>query len=351
VNIDWLNKEIPVINIAWEKKATQRQYNLTKPPGSLGRLEQIAIKLSAMQGCEMPSLERIQIVVFAADHGVAEEGVSAFPQSVTVEMVKNFAGGGAAISVLAKELGADLEVVNVGTVTEHEKLPAVMLQRIAAGTANFVNQQAMTQAQLSAALNAGRDAVDRGKQKHMQLFIGGDMGIANTSSATAVACALLNEKPEILAGPGTGLSNEGVRHKADIIDQGLKLHASKLNSAEDALQCLGGFEIAALTGAYIYCAQQSIPVLVDGFISSIAALAALKINADVNRWMFFSHASAEPGQQIIMQAINEKPLLDLGMRLGEGSGAAVAVAVLRMACVLHNNMATFEQAGVSNKNQ
>jgi nicotinate-nucleotide--dimethylbenzimidazole phosphoribosyltransferase len=349
VNINWLNENIAAVNSDWENKAIQRQNSLTKPPGSLGRLEKIAIKLSAMQGCEKPAIDKIQIVVFAADHGIAEEGVSAFPQAVTVEMVKNFARGGAAISVLAKELFADLEVVNVGTVSEHEELSGVVMQRIAPGTANFSEQAAMTQSQLLEALNVGRDAVTRAQEKNMQLFIAGDMGIANTTSATAIACALLNENPEALAGPGTGLDNEGVSHKAHVIEKSLELHADKLKTPVDVLQHLGGFEIAALTGAYISSAQQSIPILVDGFISSIAALTAIKINVNVKNWMFFAHASAEPGHKIIMNAINEKPLIDLGMRLGEGSGAAVAVPLIRMACALHNNMATFEQAGVSNK--
>ncbi len=349
MNIDWLNKDIPAVNEEYEKKAIQRQNNLTKPPGSLGHLEKIAIKLSAMQACEKPAIDKIQIVVFAADHGIAEEGVSAFPQAVTVEMVKNFARGGAAISVLAKELQADLEVVNVGTVSEHEKLPGVVMQRIAPGTANFSKQAAMTQGQLLESVNAGRDAVMRAKEKNTQLFIAGDMGIANTTSATAIACALLNKKPDVLAGPGTGLDNKGVIHKAKVIKESIELHADKLKNPLDVLQHLGGFEIAALTAAYISSAQQSIPVLVDGFISSIAALAAIKINKNVKDWMFFAHASAEPGHKIIMDVINEKPLVDLDMRLGEGSGAAVAVPLIRMACALHNNMATFEQAGVSNK--
>jgi len=349
VSFDWLSNEIPLINSDWENKARQRQNNLTKPPGSLGQLEQIAIKMSAMQAVEAPVVDCIQIVIFAADHGIAEEAVSAFPQAVTVEMVKNFANGGAAISVLAKELQADLEVVNVGTVSEHEALTGVVMQRIAAGTANFSKRAAMIHNQLAQAFNVGRDAVSRALEKRVHLFIGGDMGIANTTSATAVACAFLNEKPETVAGPGTGLDDAGVRHKINVIEQALELHANQLNSATDVLQHLGGFEIAALTAAYIACAQQSIPVLVDGFISSIAALAAIKINENTKNWMLFSHASAEQGHQVIMNAINEKPLLDLAMRLGEGSGAAVTVPLLRMACALHNNMATFEQASVSNK--
>jgi nicotinate-nucleotide--dimethylbenzimidazole phosphoribosyltransferase len=289
-------------------------------------------------------------VVFAADHGIAAEGVSAFPQAVTVEMVRNFARGGAAISVLAKELAADLEVINLGTVIEHEALGGVIDQRISAGTANFSQQPAMTPQQLTVALQAGRDAVQRARQSGAQLFIGGDMGIANTTSASALACALLNEAPELLAGPGTGLDQQGVSHKVDVIKKSIERHKAELASPLSILQHLGGYEIAALTGAYIAAAQAGLPVLVDGFITSVAALFAVKIEPEVKQWMLFSHASAEPGHAIIMQALKAKPLLDFGMRLGEGSGAATVVPLIRLACALHNGMATFEQAGVSNKN-
>lgn len=349
MSIDWLEKDTAIINKDWLSYARDRQNSLTKPPGSMGLLENIAIRISALHGCAKPSLEQVQIVVFAADHGIAEENVSAFPQAVTVEMVKNFSRGGAAISVLAKQLHADLEVVNVGTVSEHESLLGVIDQRIAAGTANFSKQAAMSQSQLAEAMNAGREAAIRARRASADLFIGGDMGIANTTSASAIACALLNESPEKLAGPGTGLDEHGVNHKAQVIADSLRLHQTNLSRPLDVLQHLGGFEIAALTGAYIASAQSGMAILVDGFIASVAALVAIKIKPGVKEWMFFSHASAEPGHKTIMQAINARPILDLNMRLGEGSGAAVAVPIMRMACALHTGMATFEQAGVSNK--
>lgn len=349
MNIDWLEKDIALINKDWFSYARDKQKSLTKPPGSLGDLEEIAVRISALQGCAKPSLDQIQIVVFAGDHGIAEENVSAFPQAVTVEMVRNFSRGGAAISVLAKQLNADLEVVNVGTVNEHEALLGVVDQRIAPGTQNFSRQPAMTEIQLAGALNAGRDAALRARKASAQLFIGGDMGIANTTSASAIACALLNETPDVLAGPGTGLNAEGVNHKARVIEKSIELHREQLGNPLDVLQTLGGFEIAGLVGAFIASAQSGMPILVDGFIASVAALLAIKIKPGSKDWMFFSHASAEPGHKIIMQAIRAKPMLDLKMRLGEGSGAAVAVPVMRMACALHNGMATFEQAGVSNR--
>jgi len=347
LNSEWLNKPVPALNKEMRESALERQGMLTKPPGSLGRLEEIAVSLAAMQGELKPALDKVRIVVFAGDHGVVDEGVSAFPQVVTLEMIKNFARGGAAISVMAKQLDASLEVVDVGSAGELDALPGVVVQKAAAGTANFCQQPAMSEAQLSAALNAGREAVERGLAEGMQLFIGGEMGIGNTSPATAIAAALLKCDAEELAGPGTGLDASGVKHKAEVINRALKLHAGQLNDPLSILQHVGGFEIAALCGAYIAAAQNRVAILVDGFISSAAAMLALQLKPELIEWMFLAHASAEPGHQKMVEAIGQTPLLNMGMRLGEGSGAAVAVTLLRSAIALHNNMATFAEAGVS----
>jgi len=349
MHIDWLHGPVAEINSQSFAAAQQRQNTLTKPLGSLGRLEQLAIMLAAMQGVETPAIDQVHISVFAADHGIAEEGVSAFPQAVTVEMIRNFSRGGAAISVLAKQLGADLEVINLGTVLAHEDLPQVKLQAIAPGTANFSQQAAMSDSQLSEALQAGADAAMRAQQSAAQLFIGGEMGIANTTSATALACALLDMPAEQLAGLGTGLDRAGVKHKAEVINKSIERHRPEMTSVLKILSHLGGFEIAALAGAYIQCAQQGICILVDGFITTVAALVAVQLNPEVKRWMLFAHASAEPGHKKLLDALAVEPILHLSMRLGEGSGAAVAMPVLRLACELHNNMATFAEAGVSNK--
>jgi len=349
MHIDWLHGPVAEINSQSFAAAQQRQNTLTKPLGSLGRLEQLAIMLAAMQGVETPAIDQVHISVFAADHGIAEEGVSAFPQSVTVEMIHNFSRGGAAISVLAKQLGADLEVINLGTVLAHEDLPQVKVQAIAPGTANFSQQAAMSDSQLAEALQAGADAAMRAQQSVAQLFIGGEMGIANTTSATALACALLDTPAEQLAGPGTGLDKAGVKHKADVINKSIERHRPEMTSVLKILSHLGGFEIAALTGAYIKCAQQGTCILVDGFITTVAAMVAVKLNPEVKRWMLFSHASAEPGHKKLLDALAVEPILHLSMRLGEGSGAAMALPVLRLACELHNNMATFAEAGVSSK--
>lgn len=341
----WLNDSMPTPNAATLTAARERQRQLTKPPGSLGRLEALGITLAAMQNTQHPRIEQVWITVFASDHGVVAEGVSAFPQVVTAEMVRNFARGGAAISVLAQEWGARLEVVNVGTVQPMEDLPGVMHTRIGSGTANFVHEPAMTADQLQEALAVGRHAADRAAINGAHLFIGGEMGIGNTTSATAVACSLLGRPAAHLAGPGTGLDAAGVQRKALVIERALAKHRS--DQPLEALQRLGGFEIAALTGAYLRSGQLGLPALVDGFITTVAALAAVRLRPDLADWLFYAHCSAEPGHRRLLEALEVQPLLDLAMRLGEGSGAAAAVPVLRAAAALHARMATFAEAGVS----
>ncbi|MGO3692038.1 nicotinate-nucleotide--dimethylbenzimidazole phosphoribosyltransferase [Marinobacter sp.] len=334
------------------EQAKQRQSVLTKPAGSLGRLETVAIQLAGLQGTDKPTLDRIQISVFVGDHGICEEGISAYPQAVTAQMIANFANGGAAISVLAKSLGAGLEVVNLGTVADvAPDLPGVIDARIAPCTRNFAEMDAMTTEQVCAALTHGDAAAQRAADKGCQLFIGGEMGIGNTTSATAIACSLMSKNPMKLTGPGTGLNAAGVRHKAEVIISAVQRHDND-DDGEDAmavLKAFGGFEIAALAGAIAGCAARSIPVLIDGYIVSVAAMIAVSHQPDIRPWLLFAHRSAEPGHQAILTVLNAEPLLDLGMCLGEGSGAAAAVPLLRIACDLHNGMASFEDAGVSNK--
>jgi len=343
----WLEQPIAKLSEKGIKDANERQAQLTKPPGSLGKLEELAIKFSAIQQTQQPDINNVHISIFAADHGIANENVSAFPQVVTTEMIKNFSRGGAAISVLAKELGANLEVVDLGTVVDAGELDGVISVRIAESTSNFANQAAMTEAQLDKALGEGKAAVKRAIDSDAKVFIGGDMGIANTTAATAMACVYLDKAPVDLTGPGTGLDEKGVTHKAEVIQQALGLHEAPLLSAVEVLRYFGGFEIAALTGAYIYAAQQGLPVVVDGFIATAAALAAVKIKPGCDEWFIYAHQSHEPGHRLMLQALNAEPLVNLNMRLGEGSGAAVVIPLLRQACALHANMATFAEAGVS----
>ena len=341
----WYDAPIAAPDSAVLAAARDRQMQLTKPPGSLGRLEELGVTLAAMQGTQQPRVDKLWITVFAGDHGVVAEGVSAFPQVVTAEMVRNFARGGAAISVLAREWEARLEVVNVGTVQPLEDLPGVVEARVGPGTANFVHEPAMTGDQLHEALMAGHDAAERAAINGARLFVGGEMGIGNTTSAAAIACSLLGLPAAQLAGPGTGLDAAGVSHKALVIERALAHHRS--DQPLTALQRLGGFEIAALAGAYLRCGQLDLPALVDGFITTAAALVAVRLRPELAAWLFYAHCSAEPGHRRLLDALEAKPLLELGMRLGEGSGAAVAVPILRAAAALHAGMATFAEAGVS----
>lgn len=346
MTFEWLTRPCPAPDAASGNTARARQAMLTKPPGSLGSLEAVAIRLAALQRRDQPRVDSIWISVFAGDHGVAAEGVSAFPQAVTGEMIRNFATGGAAISVLARELGARLEVVNLGTVNDPGDIPGVRRAFVAPSTANFCNEAAMSGLQLAQALAAGQASVQAAVAAGAQLFIGGEMGIANTTAATALACALLRRDPALLAGAGTGLDAAGIVHKTAVIERALVLHGTQQTPFAQ-LRCLGGFEIAALAGAYIAAAQAGLPVLVDGFITTAAALAAVRINPEVREWLLFSHCSQEHGHASLLQALDASTLLDIGMRLGEASGAAVCVPLLRLACALHNDMATFAQAGVS----
>jgi nicotinate-nucleotide--dimethylbenzimidazole phosphoribosyltransferase len=346
MNVDWLQDACRRPDAASADAARARQLRLTKPPGSLGALERAAVTLAGLQGTERPSLERVWISVFAGDHGVAEEGVSAFPQAVTGEMVRNFARGGAAISVLARELGATLEVVALGTVNDPGPLPGVRRAIVARRTANFAREAAMTSGQLAMALQAGRDSAQAAREAGAQLFVGGEMGIGNTTAATALACALLGEEPSLLAGAGTGLDGAGMARKIAVVERALALHADAAAPLE-WLRRVGGFEIAALAGAYVAAAQMGLPVLVDGFIATAAALVAVLEQPASRAWMLFSHRSHERGHARLLDALDAEPLLDLALRLGEASGAALAVPLLRLACALHGGMATFAEAGVS----
>lgn len=346
--MNWTLASSAILCTASREAAIARQAVLTKPAGSLGQLESIAVQLAAMQGTDAPSIQRPYIAIFAGDHGIASEGVSAFPQVVTGEMIRNFARGGAAISVLAKAQNALLHVYNCGTAYPIEPLTGVTDRSIAAGTFNFLQQAAMTETQCSQALAIGKEAVENALAQGCDLFIAGEMGIANTTPATAIASTLLSVDPAQITGRGTGIDDAVLAHKIEVIRQGIERHQIALTSPLRTLQYLGGFEIAAIAGAYIAAAQAGLPILIDGFISSAAALVAVKHNPSVRDWMLFAHASAEPGHATMMQALAAKPLLDLGMRLGEGSGAGVAISLLRLACDLHNQMATFADAGISN---
>jgi len=344
----WVTAVPPRPDLSAEVRARQRQARLTKPAGSLGQLEELAVKLASLGSTDRPSIAAPHILIFAGDHGITQEGVSAYPSDVTGQMLANFVSGGAAISVLAREQRAALQVIDTGTFL-HRAPDGVHVDKVAYGTRNFRREEALSEEELFHALGAGRDAANRAIDEGADLLILGEMGIGNTSAATAIAAALLDGDVAALAGAGTGLNADGLSHKTRVISESLGFH--KLDGggalAADALRKVGGHEIAALVGAAITAAQERVPVLVDGFICSSAMLAAVGANPGLRDWLLFSHRSTENGHAAILTALNADPLFDLGLRLGEGSGAALALPLLRLACTLHNEMATFDSAGVS----
>jgi len=317
-------------NAAAAEAARAREAQLTKPAGALGRLEELAIWLAAWQGRHPPSLERPLCLVFAGNHGVVARGVSAYPGAVTREMVANFAAGGAAINQLCKAFGAALEVI------------ALELER---PTADFTAEPAMSEAECAAALDTGWRAVKPG---HDVLLVG-EMGIGNTTAAAALAAALFGGSGADWAGPGTGLDGAGVARKAAVVDEGLRRHGAALADPLEALRRLGGRELAAICGAVAAARARTIPVILDGFVACAAAAPLAKLAPGALDHCIAGHVSAEPGHVRLLATLGKAPLLSLGMRLGEASGAALALGVLKGAVATHRGMATFAEAGVSGK--
>ncbi|MDC4558004.1 nicotinate-nucleotide--dimethylbenzimidazole phosphoribosyltransferase [Acinetobacter baumannii] len=346
--MNWWLESVQQPNLDAKQQAEQHQLQLTKPTGALGDLEQIAITLASLQSNAHPQVSHPWIAIFAGDHGVVEENISAYPQAVTRQMLQNFTTGGAAISVIAKYHQAHLQVIDCGTVGEAYEYAGVERHCIRAGTANFAKQAAMNADECRAALELGKKSVDTAKANRADIYIAGEMGIGNTCSASALACLLLNDTAEQLTGVGTGIGADQLRHKIEVIEKAIELHHKHvIGDVFKTLCAVGGLEIAAIVGAYIRCAQVGLPVIVDGFISSVAALCAVRMNPQVRDWMLFGHQSAEYGHQRILQELNAEPILNMNLRLGEGSGAGTALALVKMACALHNQMATFAQAAVS----
>ena len=345
---DWVTQKCPDISTAHREAAIARQTQLTKPTGALGRLEQLAIELAGLQATERPRAARVPIIIFAGDHGIVAQGVSAYPQAVTIAMMANFASGGAAISVLARELGSTLEVVDTGTLAE-AAMPGIVADKPRHGTRDFSVEAALTLAELAFAFEAGQRAVTRAKAHQPDLLIFGEMGIGNTTTSAAIAASLLGISAEDIAGTGTGVDAAGRAHKARVIDAAIARHGIAGAAPEKILCAVGGLEIAAISGAIIGAAQARIPVLIDGFIVSVAALAAVRLNPSCQPFLLPSHQSAEQGHRLVLRALNVQPLISLDLRLGEGSGAAITLPLVRSACHLHNDMATFAQANVPDR--
>jgi nicotinate-nucleotide--dimethylbenzimidazole phosphoribosyltransferase len=350
-----MSKQIPAINAQAEAAALARQQQLTKPPVSLGRLEDLACWFAARLGNPVPAMPRCEIFVFAADHGVAARGVSAFPQSVTAQMVSNFARGGAAINVLASLEDCRIEVVDVGVASEDPPPSGVRNERVRAGTRDLAESPAMTPEELAAALGVGERCAREAVSRDAQLLIAGEMGIANSTAAACLICAFTGATPDTVVGRGTGVDDAGLARKREVVQMALARARAGVaepgpqrpQSAARILAELGGLEIAAMAGFYIEAARRGVPMLLDGYISTAAALAAVAIEPGVRSWMLASHRSAEGGHATALEALGLEPLLDLGLRLGEGTGAALTLPIVRAALTLHRKMATFSEAGVS----
>ena len=331
-------------------QARERQQQLTKPAGSLGRLEEIAIHMAGITGQGRPPISRKAVIIMAADHGVAAVGVSAYPSEVTPQMVYNFLHGGAAINALARHEGAAVLVIDVGVAAEIQH-PHLLSRKIAYGTANMVEGPAMSEAQMLAAIQVGVDVLTTQAQQGLGMVATGEMGIGNTTAASAITAVLLQVPAAQVVGRGTGISDEQLAHKVQVVEHAIAINAPDAHNPLDVLMKVGGLEIAGLVGVMLAAAAQNIPVVIDGFISGAAALVACAACPQVRDFLFAGHLSVERGHRLILHHLELQPLLDLELRLGEGTGAVLAMNIIEAALHAHNEMLTFAEAGVSEREE
>lgn len=343
-------KSISPIAHELEPKIQAHLDDLTKPKGSLGRLEEIAMRYCKINGTVTPKIGKKIIFTFAADHGVAEEGVSAFPAEVTPQMVLNMVGGGAAVNVLGRHAGAENRVVDIGVNHDFGELGGLIHRKVRAGTNNICTGPAMRVEEAEEALLIGIELAKDAKLEGATLLGTGEMGIANTTPSAALFSALIPCSPAEVTGRGTGIDDERLLHKINVIERALTVNKDQLTDPLHSLAAVGGLEIAGICGLCLGAASERIPVVVDGFISSAAAYIACMLNPAVKEVLFFSHRSAEAGHAIFLDAFQTEPLLDLGLRLGEGTGAALAMNIIEASIKLYNEMATFSGAGVAESN-
>jgi len=330
-------------------EAQRRLDQLTKPPGSLGRLEELARRICLITGQCPPNIEHPVIFTLAGDHGVVAEGVSAYPQVVTSQMVENFLRGGAAVNVLARHAGARVVVADLGVAAPLGPHPGLVSRKIAPGTRNITTGPAMTREQALAAVETGAALVEAECERGLGLVGTGEMGIGNTTAASAMVAAITGAPPEEVAGLGTGIDGDGWRRKVAAIARALEVNRPDPRDGLDVLARVGGFEIAGLAGVILAGAAHRVPVVVDGFIAGAAALAAVTIKPEAREYLLASHRSVEPGHRHVLEALGLEPYLDLGMRLGEGTGAALCISLARAAVAVLTDMATFKSAGVSDR--
>ncbi|MGG6313891.1 nicotinate-nucleotide--dimethylbenzimidazole phosphoribosyltransferase [Paenibacillus macerans] len=341
-----LAKGIKPLDAAAMTAAEAHLDRLTKPPGSLGKLEGLAVKLAGITGEVRPAFPKRTVVVMAADHGVCEEGVSAFPAEVTPQMVLNFLAGGAAVNVLARQASADVVCVDIGVNADLEH-PGLVRQKIRYGTGNMAKGPAMSREEAEAAILAGANLVADAVSRGVRLFVTGEMGIGNTTASAAIMSGLTGAAPLASVGRGTGINDERLRHKIAVVERALELNRPDANDPLDVLAKVGGLEIAGLTGVILGAAAERSPVVIDGFISTVAALIAARLAPEAVGYMVASHVSHEQGHRQLLKELGLVSMLELDMRLGEGTGGVLALHLIDAACRIVSEMATFESAGVA----
>jgi nicotinate-nucleotide--dimethylbenzimidazole phosphoribosyltransferase len=351
MKLEDLIARVQPLDAAAMQAARSRQAVLTKPRGSLGRLEELSIQVAGITGNALPRLDEKAVLVMAGDHGVVEEGVSAYPQEVTPQMVLNFLHGGAAINSLARQAGARVIVVDMGIAADLPTDAGLIVHKIGRGTANLAKGPAMTRAQAIESIVAGAEIAQAEIDRGLDLLATGDMGIGNTTPSAAIAVALSGRPIEEIAGAGTGVDEAGLRRKISAIQRGLAVNRPNAGDVLDVLAKVGGFEIGGLAGAILTTVANRKPVIIDGFISTAAAMIAISLEPGARDYLIAAHLSEERGHRAMLDWLQLQPLLQLNMRLGEGTGAVLAMNVVEAACRALVEMATFDEAGVSGKSE
>ena len=339
-------EQIQSISEEWMNKAWQRLDNLTKPRRSLGHLEEIAARIVAIRQEERPEVSKKEVYVFVGDHDVVMEGVSAYPQEVTALMVKNFLAGGAGINVISRCANAKVNIIDVGMKEDLQGAGGLIKRNIKRSSGNIAKGPAMTLEEVKKAIDVGFEMANHAHENGTIMIATGEMGIGNTTPSSAVMAALLPAEVIDVTGTGTGLDEEGLRHKVEVIEQALEINRKSLTDPISILAALGGLEIAAICGLCLGGAARHMVVVVDGFISTAGALVAMRLNPNVRDYLFFSHRSSEKGHGAFFQKEGLQPILDLDLRLGEGTGAGLAMQIIENAVRIHNEMATFEEVGI-----
>jgi len=350
MNMKDLPGNIRPVSTEFYERAQQRLDSLTKPPGSLGRLEEFARRLVAIYQTEMPEIPKKVVFTFAGDHGVAEEGVSAFPQAVTAQMVFNFIHGGAGINVLARHAGADVVVIDIGVNFDFDDLKGLVKRKVVYGTKNIAREPAMTSDEAVRCIEIGKQLAQEYADRGYRLFATGEMGIANTTPSSAIAAVLTGKPVSDVTGKGTGIDEIALENKVRVITKAISINRPDPRDGLDVLAKIGGAEIGGIAGLCLGAAEKGIPVVIDGFISTAGALIAYTLNPDVADYLFAAHHSVERGHQAMLDHMKLRPILNLDLRLGEGTGAALAMTVIDAGLKIYREMATFSEAGISDQN-